>query len=252
MSFVNLYKPPPPPAVLPESELYGPEPYDINFAFPLQPPTLECARVRLEPFVPAEHARAYWDALRAQGTAPFRFYPFYQRTLPEFLSFLEHAFRRAPTQLMLAIIDKTPQPTLAGVLALVNTHVENRTTEIGHVLVFPAFRHTHVAKTAVGLLLRYCLQRPGADPPGLGMRRVAWCAHPRNAPSIGLAERMGMQREGHLRWLWVLPEALAAEGREPAEEDPVRGYGRDTVLLSLCWDEWEGRGRDAVEAIIGD
>ena len=48
MAYVNNYKPPAPtPTVLPESELYGPDPYDINFAYPLHLDTLESDSLKL-------------------------------------------------------------------------------------------------------------------------------------------------------------------------------------------------------------
>ena len=40
------------PRILPDAELYGPDPYDINFAFPLHAETLQSDRLKLVPFVP--------------------------------------------------------------------------------------------------------------------------------------------------------------------------------------------------------
>ena len=108
------------------------------------------------------------------------------------------------------------------------------------VVVFPAFQKTHVAKEMVALALRYLLALPTASPPGLGLRRVAWSAHPGNAPSVGLAQRMGFRHEGTHRWVWVLPEELASAGEECTRKDQYEGRrGRHAAMLSVCWDDWE-------------
>ena len=132
-----------------------------------------------------------------------------------------------------------------------NTAPLNLTTEIGFVMVFPAFRKTHVAKSMIGLLLRYALELPSASPPGLGFRRVQYSAHPDNAPSIALAERLGFRKEGVMRWMWVLPDELAEAGRKGREGDATGGKtGRDAAILALCWDDWENGARERVEAMI--
>ncbi|KIJ62893.1 hypothetical protein HYDPIDRAFT_62566, partial [Hydnomerulius pinastri MD-312] len=83
--------------------------------------------------------------------------------------------------------------------------------EIGVLCILPAFQRTHVASHAVGILLKYAFALPRVTPSGeteghgLGARRVHWYAHPDNEPSLRLAARMGLQREGTLRWSWVLP-----------------------------------------------
>ncbi|TBU45160.1 acyl-CoA N-acyltransferase [Dichomitus squalens] len=258
MSYVNNYTPQPEPTV-PDSELYGPDPYDINFAWPLHPQSLQTPRLKLVPFVPREHAATYWASVKDHLPTLFRYFPFRPHTLPEFLAWLELACRRNPFQTFLAVLDTTrPDPAhpawggcLAGALALCNTAPGNLSTEPGYLVVFPEFQHTHVAKEMVALVLRYLLALPGASPPGLGFRRVQWCAHPGNAPSIGLAERMGFRREGTLRWLWVLPEHLAEAGEECTREDAFAGRpGRHTAVLSVCWDDWEGGVNEKVEAFL--
>jgi hypothetical protein len=58
MSFVNNFKPDPPTAS--HGDLYGPQPYDVNWPFPLHVSTLENDVVKLTPFVPRIHADAFW------------------------------------------------------------------------------------------------------------------------------------------------------------------------------------------------
>ena len=256
--FVNNFQPAPPQPALTAAELYGPKPYDINFAYPLHEETLQTPRLKLVPFVPAIHAETYWTNIKDRPEL-LRFYPVLWHTLSDFLSWLELAQRCNPYQTLFAIIDRTrPDPahstwggSLAGAVAFCSTVPANLVTELGYIVVFPEFHHTHVAKEMVALLLRYCLQMPGDSPPGLGFRRVEWRAHPGNAPSVGLAERMGFRREGTLMWPWVLPEELTHMGDKGREGDPANGgSGRHTAVLAVCWDDWEGKVREIAEAVL--
>jgi len=261
-AFVNNFTPPPATAYPdPDSVLASKEPYDINFSFPLHPDTLACPSVRLTPFVPSLHARTLWEHVGPRARELFRYYPYCPDTLAHFLSVVE-SIRRHPDNCAFAIFDRTRRPdgpggdtptdsqdgVLAGVMALINTSKQHKNTEIGLVVVFPVFQGTHVARTALGLLLRYCLQPPAASPPGLGFRRVRWSAHPRNKASIKLAKRMCFQEEGVLRWTFCIPDVeemkREAHGVKREGED---GWGRDSVCLAICWDEWDHSAGYSVE-----
>ncbi len=257
MAYVNNPQLPPVRTVSP-SELYGPEPYDVNFAYPIHEETLQNERTKLVPFIPSIHGETYW-AQAGSHPENYRYYPFIFATLSEFLAWIELEVRRDPYNIMFAVIDKTrPDPehpewggSFAAVIGMYHTVPKNLVTEIAHVLVFPDFRGTHVAKDMVGLLLRYQLELPSAALPGIGLRRVVWCAHPRNTPSTRLAEKMGFKKEGVLNWLWVLPDTLAVEGRPGRIGDAHSGKtGRDSVVLSHCWDEWENGGKERIEAFL--
>jgi len=263
--YVNNYTPPKiAPYPDPESILASTEPYDINFSFPLHLDTLACPTARLTPFVPSLHARTFWEQIGPQARECFKYYPYCPDTLAHFLSILE-GHRQNPHASVFAIFDRTRGPDgapsgsdagerdgmLAGTLALINTSKPHKHTEIGLVIVLPAFRRTHVARTAVGLLLRYCLQTPSASPPGLGFRRVRWSAHPQNTPSIGLAKRMGFREEGVLRWTFTLPDVDELTREAPVvEREGDEGWGRHSVSLAICWDEWDSGGRAAVEGLL--
>ena len=258
MSFENNYTPQPAPT-LPEAELYGPDPYDINFAWPLHPESLQTDRLKIVPFIPRVHAATYWASIQDHLLTLFRYYPFVPHSLPEFLGWLELNGRRNPYHLFLAVIDRMrPDPahpewggSLAGAIAFFNTAAQNLSTELGYVIVFPQFHHTHVAKDMVGIMLRYVLNLPTASPPGIGFRRVEWRAHPGNKPSLGLAERMGFKRDGVVKWLWVLPDELKEVGAECTRADAFQGKtGRHTVILSVCWDDWEGGVDEKVKAVL--
>jgi hypothetical protein len=54
--------------------------------------------------------------------------------------------------------------------------------------------------------------------------------------------------EGTIRWSWILPEGK--EGKKSREGDPHLGNGRDSVLLAVCWDDWEGGVRERVDQVM--
>lgn len=179
--------------------------------------------------------------------------------------FIEKRIQQDQGILLFAIFDKTRivnddtqgnHVTLAGIIALLDSSVAYLKTEIGSVVILPQFQRTHVASNAVGLLLHYALDLPqNINSPGLGLRRVSWKANSNNQASIRLAEKMGFRMEGTLRWDRVFPpdrKALGVgNGREIRPGDSKRDcVGRDTVLLSLCWDDWEEGAREQVDMVM--
>ena len=139
---------------------------------------------------------------------------------------------------------------LAGVMGCTNTSAPHLTAEIGFVLTFTRFQRTHVTSHAIGLLLHYALDVPSAG--GLGLRRNEWRASPSNQASIRAAERMGFKRDGYFRWNWVLPEGKEmGNGLQRREGDPrIRNVGRDSLIMSICWDDWEDSARARVDAVM--
>ncbi|KZP00035.1 acyl-CoA N-acyltransferase [Calocera viscosa TUFC12733] len=246
MSFVNNYK------SIPTSDrpTYGPDPYDVNFVFPVLPSSLESTRIKLTPFIPKLHAASYRDATAAHQDL-YDFLPFSMPTLDSMLLFTE-GMRCSPGKILFAIIDKTgPGETpphlggsFAGIIGLNNANIDYLSIDIGPIVVFPAFQRTHVASHSVGLLLQYCMELPDALPnPGLGLRRVTWLAKPDNPPSIRLAEKMGFVREGVLRWTYV----TEAKGMRTRDGDPDQKPGRDCLLLTMTCEDWDTRGKFVFE-----
>jgi RimJ/RimL family protein N-acetyltransferase len=150
----------------------------------------------------------------------------------------------------------------AGTIGLLSASPQNLSVEIGRVKIFPPYQRTHVASNAVGLLLQYTLNTPipptgmnrethSGGTSGLGLRRVTWISHPLNEPSIRLARRLGFKLEATLRWDRALPPGKedASNGHGIRCGDPKPDWtGWDTVLLSICWDDWElDGGRERVE-----
>ncbi|KII85386.1 hypothetical protein PLICRDRAFT_314177 [Plicaturopsis crispa FD-325 SS-3] len=253
MAYVNTYTPPPPVPPPSDTAYYGPDPYDINFAFPLPLPLLESARIRLTPFIPSLHAPLYAERVQGYEDDLYRYLPSDLAGLPNFLRYVE-GYRSKPSWILFAVIDKTGTPDaglggrLAGIFGLVNIDADQLWAEITPALVFREYRGTGVAAHATALLLRYCLERPSRIKGCLGLRRVQWAANPTNLPSVGLAEKMGFVREGTLRWNKVL--RAGKDGDEPSPEDPERRKGRHSAVLSVCWVDWEGGVRERVEEVL--
>jgi RimJ/RimL family protein N-acetyltransferase len=101
-----------------------------------------------------------------------------------------------------------------------------------------------VTSNAVGLLLSYLLEAP------LSLRRVTWLANARNERSVKAAERMGFRLEGVMRWHRILPEGKDGQLVESEEFSDERGPGRDSAMLSICWDDWRDGVRDRVQALV--
>jgi len=254
MAYTNSYKKEEIPALLPG--YYGPDPYDINWAFPLHEDTLESERVKLTPFIPKLHAQEYAAQVGVRPDLQ-QWYPFDLSTLDQILTGIELRVRRNPSWILFAIIDKARGGAMAGVIGLINASAENLSAEIAWLLVFPAFQRTYITSNAVGIMLRYALELPSPDPVhggrgrGLGFRRVQWTAHTANKPSRVVAARMGLKEEGVLRWTWVLYEGAEGNGIPLRDGDPLSPRpGRHSVLLSLCADDWEDGGREHVQRLI--
>ncbi|KAA1478509.1 hypothetical protein DENSPDRAFT_686696 [Dentipellis sp. KUC8613] len=247
MSFINSYRPP--IRTIDPEPFYGPDPYDVNFMFPIDTSALESDRVLLTPFIPSIHAQQYIEETLKNPELE-RYLPFQPSTISQLLHFVEYGIRRDPGWVLFAITDKgRPDPdfgggSFAGVIGLLHTSATELCTEIGFVVTFTAFQRTYVTSNAVGLLLRYCLELPSPSfPAGLGLRRVVWMANAVNLKSVAAAERMGFKREGTLRWVRALPEGK--EGYPPREGDSKpKCLGRHSAILSLCWDDWEAGARE--------
>ncbi|KAB5527999.1 acyl-CoA N-acyltransferase [Coniochaeta sp. 2T2.1] len=173
--------------------------------------------------------------------------------------FLEKTSGQNSGWLTLAVIDKTRPPSpvdeegeLAGMMTFMNTSVEHLSTEIGCIVVLPKYHRTHVTSNAVGLMLQHALT-PTEDG-GMGLRRVQWQANSMNLPSIRVAERMGFRKEGLLRWHYVFRNgaetAKVGNGRALPPGSCDSDFGRDTVVLGLCWDDWENGAKEVVQKVM--
>ena len=250
MAYTNSYKDPDVPALLPG--YYGPDPYDINWTMPLHEATLESERVKLTPFIPSLHAKKYAEQVAAHPGL-YRHFPFNPSTLDEILTMIELAVRRDPTWILFAIMDKAHEGgTFAGVIALANMLPLTMSATIAWVIVFPEHQRTYVASNAIGLLLQYCLELSShPQRPGLGLRRVQWSSHTANQASHAAAKRMGLREEGVRRWMYVIPEGIEGNGIPLQHGDPKSPQpGSDSLIFSMCADDWETGGREHVQRMI--
>ncbi|PPQ63652.1 hypothetical protein CVT24_004426 [Panaeolus cyanescens] len=242
-----------------------PELYDVNFCFS-PPERLESQRVILMPFIPRVHGRDFYE-LACRYPEVFNYLPFGPySTFDDFEeNLLENRARKDPGWLLFAVFDRTtPNPgangdqypgALAGCIALINSSTLKMATEIGCVITFPPFQRTHVTSNSVGLLLNFALNTPDVQDGSLGLRRVVWQANALNGASVNAAKRMGFQREAIMKWDRVLPSGKELVGAgngvdlRPGDPKPHQP-GRDTAILSLCWDDWENGGREKVHTIM--
>ncbi len=259
MSFCNNYTSPSPPHRR-LNDLYGPDPYDINCIIPLNLAVLENERIKLTPIIPRIHATEFLEQVQKHPEI-HHYIPFpFPNTLDDVCEFFRE-FQKIPGHILFAIHDKT-RPSdkfeqavggggcFAGTIALVNTSIPDLSTEVGFI-VFQDYQRTHVFSNAAGLLINYCLNLP-SDPisPGFGFRRVQWFANSANLRSIAAGERLGFRQEATLRWHRVLPggkDGIKSRDGDPAGEDR---FGRHSVLLSLCWDDWDGGAKERLAIIM--
>ena len=107
-------------------------------------------------------------------------------------------------------------------------------------LTLPPFQRTHVTTHGVGLLLAWCFDE-------LKLRRVQWQTNVENDKSWRAAEKLGFTKEGVIRWQRVLPPGKMHGAVPPGNGDPKPEWGgRHTMLLAMCWDDWE----DGVKAKV--
>jgi RimJ/RimL family protein N-acetyltransferase len=153
---------------------------------------------------------------------------------------------------LLVVYDKSKADLeMAGLIGYLNTSEKDMATEIGPVIIFKRFHRSHVASNATGLLLHYALDLPKDG--GLGFRRVAWSTGDKNEVSVRFAQKMGFQNEGLLRWTkTLLPEKMTgSNGKQVRDGDPRADLGgRNTTILSVCWDDWENGGRELCDSVM--
>ena len=152
-----------------------------------------------------------------------------------------------------AIFDRTRSEeedasSFAGMASYMNASAVNLCVEIGYIVILPEFQRTHVTTNMVGLLAQYALDTP--EKGGLGIRRLVWQCSAANGPSQTTAKRMGFQYEGTLRWHWKWPahKVIGSNGKSLRKGDPLpESLGRDTVILSITFEEWESGTKEMVE-----
>ncbi|VBB77975.1 Putative acetyltransferase [Podospora comata] len=226
-----------------------------NFCFPIR--TLSNDRVKLVPFSASTHAPSFTSHIITHPSL-YAHMPLgpYTSTSEFITQFLETTSFPQQGYFTFAVIDKTRPPSpedeegeLAGMMSFMDTSPVHLSTEIGCIVILPQYQRTHVTTNAVGLMLRYALDGP--EEGGIGLRRVQWRASAMNEASVRTAERLGFRREGVMRWHMVLRgETKVGNGRGVPRGAEEGEKGRDTVVLGLCWDDWEVGGRERVGGLM--
>ena len=214
-----------------------------SYPYPIK--VLENDRMKLVPFQYDLHAEAFHNAIK-DAPELFKYFPAGPFSKAEELHGLIKVVvaRGAMLYAVLAKVDGKLE--MAGCIGYLNVEPSHLATELGFVVTAPKYQRTFVTTNACGLLLIHALDPTGEGHGvdghgGLGLRRVQWAAHSLNEASIRAAERLGFVREGIMRWRLVLSEGKLSNGKEgpPGSEETVKqAPGRDSMLLSLCWDDW--------------
>ncbi|KIJ62475.1 hypothetical protein HYDPIDRAFT_114600 [Hydnomerulius pinastri MD-312] len=151
------------------------------------------------------------------------------------------------------MIDKTRTPSpgmpasqadLAGIIGYTLANRTMLSAEIGPFMTLPPFQRTHVTTHAIGLICQYALDLPSQG--GLGLRRLQYHTDVANALSQRVAQRTGFQLEAVLKWDRVVPADRESHNGIPLREGDAKPgtLGRHTVVMSLCWEEWEAGVRE--------
>ncbi|KAK0624029.1 acyl-CoA N-acyltransferase [Immersiella caudata] len=216
---------------------------NYNFCFPIQ--CLEDTRIKLVPFEMSAHAqRAYGhtstDPLAFAHTAngPYESVDHFVSGLIQLLADDEYAFT-------FAIIDKSRAPSvesaegeMVGIISFSNATPEDFAVEISFVQIFAEYRGRGIATAAARLLLQYAF-RPQVEG-GLGLHRVEWHASTANTASIAVAEKLGFERIGTVRYERVLVDGVAKGKVGNGKPLPPRckpcDLCRDLVMYAAYWD----------------
>ncbi|KIJ43503.1 hypothetical protein M422DRAFT_30792 [Sphaerobolus stellatus SS14] len=236
------------------------------FCFPVTPTVLSDERVVLEPFDLSIHGEQLFNSFLPHPEL-FTYLPWGPfPTLSAFHDWHHKRIASDPGSTLFAVFPAADAsgaaPAIAGMIGLLNSSYTNASTELGYIILNPKHHATRLAHRAVRLLLHWCLDVPSEVEGTLGLRRVEWQAHTANVRSARVAERMGFVKEGVIRWNRVLPVEKVGVGRGEEKEDAAVASerlklrmgdgkpGRSSVLLSLCWDDWEDRVREHVDKLV--
>jgi ribosomal-protein-alanine N-acetyltransferase len=111
-------------------------------------------------------------------------------------------------------IERNADHALVGTCTIFQFHVASRRAEIGYALGRPYWGSGYMNE-ALQSLLRYAFQT-------LDLHRLEADIDPRNHASATTLERLGFQKEGHLRERWIVNDEIS-----------------DTALYGLLRREWK-------------
>lgn len=117
-------------------------------------------------------------------------------------------------------IERRADQALVGTCTLFQFHVASRRAEIGYALGRPYWKLGYMHET-LQALLHYAFQT-------LNLNRLEVDIDPRNLASANVLERLGFQKEGHLRERWIVNDEVS-----------------DTWLYGLLRREWQAGSSEA-------
>ena len=112
-------------------------------------------------------------------------------------------------------IERRTDQTLVGTCTLFQFHAASRRAEIGYALGRPYWWGAGYMHEALQALLHYAFHT-------LDLNRLEADIDPRNLASARTLERLGFQKEGHLRERWIVKDEVS-----------------DTALYGLLRREWQ-------------
>ncbi|KAJ5708505.1 Acyl-CoA N-acyltransferase [Penicillium malachiteum] len=214
-------------------------------------PTREISndRIKLVPFNPAHHGQSFHQHSPAQLFANMSMGPW--KTVQD----LESAFYDGHDRQILSFDnpESFADGELAGKISYINTSVANLSAELGFVVVLPPYQRSHVAVNAAELMLQNAFD--SRDNGGLDLYRVHWKASTSNPASSHLAEKLGFKTvvgvtKWHMRFPKGATKGKVGNGRAlPPGSDPDDIW-RDTVELSMSWEDWQNGARDKTQTAM--
>ncbi|CAL77092.1 conserved hypothetical protein; putative acyltransferases family [Bradyrhizobium sp. ORS 278] len=181
---------------------------------PLPHPILSTARLQLRQFRP-DDVDAMHRCFSDPDAMRFWNHPVHTKRIES-----ERAVRRfidcTPSYYRFWAVAEATSDRCIGMVNYHDGHIRSRRAAIGYI-VDPARQRQGIAGEAVAAMLDYCFGE-------LGLHRLQALIHPDNAPSRGLAEKLGFRCEGRLR-----------------DHLRVDGEWRDDMLYALLATDSRGR-----------
>ncbi len=166
----------------------------------------------LESLKLANHGTDLWASIKNQDHIWYYLLNGPYQNQESFFAWLK-ACENHKSRIYYSVIDNISQKSL-GVLCLIDSDLENKTTEIGGIVFSPKLQKTTMATEAVFLLIKNVFE-------DLEFRRIQWKCNNDNESSKKSAYRFGFVFEGVLRQHMI-----------------TKGKNRDTAFFSILDSEW--------------
>jgi RimJ/RimL family protein N-acetyltransferase len=187
-------------------------------------PTLEGKHIRLEPLTLAHLPALGAVALDPEANGTIWRYMLMQPKTPEVLRVWAEAALAAaaagtsmPWVTVLKSADAGTPDKVIGSTRYLDLDLTNKTVEVGHTWLHPAYHRSGANAEAKFLQLRYAFEE-------LGLNRVALKTHHENLQSQAAMRKLGAMYEGTFRNHYIMPD----------------GSLRHSVWFSITKEDWPG------------